>query len=93
MVTMNSSIQPLAGLEAEIVELEDAIRGLPTWDRLLDTLNKLFTEAQDYHRKGNVQDARLTWNSAFRLVKQTKIELKKWNRSFCPIGWLESTDT
>ena len=92
MVMMNSNIRPLAGLEAEIVELEDAIRDLPTWDRLLDTLRKLCTEAQDYHREGNVQDARLTLNSAFRLVEQTRIELKKWNRSFCPTGRLESTD-
>jgi hypothetical protein len=92
MVMMNSNIRPLAGLEAEIVELEEAIRDLPTWDRLLDTLRKLSTEAQDYHRNGNVQDARLTLNSAFRLVEQTRIELKKWNRSFCPTGRLESTD-
>lgn len=72
---MNSSCQPLAELQAEIVELEQAIRGRATWGRLLDTLKRLFSDAQDYQRKGNVQEARLTLNCAFRLVEQAKREL------------------
>ena len=70
MVTMNSISQPLVELGAEIVELEEAIPDRATWDRFLDTLKKPFTEAQDYHREGNVQEARLTLNSAFRLVER-----------------------
>ena len=73
MVTMNS--QTLVELEAEIVELEEAFPA--TWDRLLDTLKKLLSQAQDYHRKGNLQEARLTLNSAFMLVERAKRELKK----------------
>ena len=73
MMTMNS--QTLVELEAEIVELEEAFPA--TWDRLLDTLKKLLSQAQDYHRKGNVQEARLTLNSAFMLVERAKSELKK----------------
>jgi len=52
MVTMNSSIQPLIELDAAIVELEEAIPYRAKWDRLLKTLKKLFTEAQDNHGKG-----------------------------------------
>ena len=77
MVTMNSSIQPLIELEAAIVELEEAIPYRAKWDRLLKTLKKLFTEAQEYHRKGNVEETRLTLNSACRLVERAKKELKK----------------
>ena len=77
MVTMNSNSQPLVELEAEIVELEEAIPDRATWDRFLDTLKKLFTEAQDYHREGHVQEARQTLNSAFRIVERAKRELKK----------------
>jgi len=33
MVTMNSNSQPLVELEAEIVELEEAIPDRATWDR------------------------------------------------------------
>ena len=77
MVTMNSSIQPLIELEAAIVELEEAIPHRAKWDRLLKTLRKLFTEAQDNHRKGNVPETLLTLNSAFRLVGQAKRELRK----------------
>jgi len=73
MMTMNS--QTLVELEAEIVELEEAFPA--TWDRLLDTLRKLLSQAQDYHRKGNLQEARLTLNSAFMLVERAKSELKK----------------
>jgi hypothetical protein len=72
---MNSNSQTLVGLEAEIVELEEAFPA--TWDRLLDTLKKLLSQAQDYHRNRNVQEARLTLNCAFRLVEHAKRELKK----------------
>jgi len=81
MVTMNSNSQPLVELGAEIVELEEAIPDRATWDRFLDTLKKPFTEAQDYHREGNVQEARLTLNSAFRLVERAKRELTR-SRTF-----------
>jgi hypothetical protein len=77
MVTMNSSIQTQIELDAAIVELEEAIPYRAKWDRLLKTLRKLFTEARDYHRKGNVLEARLTLNSAFRLVGLAKRELRK----------------
>ena len=74
---VNSNSQPLVELGAEIIELEEAIPDRATWDRFLDTLKKPFTEAQDYHREGNVQEARLTLNSAFMLVERAKSELKK----------------
>jgi hypothetical protein len=77
MVTMNSSIQTQIELDAAIVELEEAIPYRAKCDRLLKTLRKLFTEARDHHRKGNVLEARLTLNSAFRLVGQAKRELRK----------------
>ena len=77
METMNSNSQPLVELEAEIVELEEAIPARATWDRFLDTLKKLLTEAQEYHRNGNVEETRLTLNSACRLVERAKRELKK----------------
>jgi hypothetical protein len=77
MMTMNSNIEPLVELWTRIVELEEEISAQAKWNRLLDTLKILFTEAQDHHRKGNMQEARLTLNSAFRLVDRTKRELKK----------------
>ena len=83
-MTMNSNIQPLVELEARIVELEEEITDRTRWNRLLDTLKKLFTEAQDHYRKGQMQEARLTLNSAFRLVERTKRVLKKWNRTSYP---------
>jgi len=76
-MTMNSNIEPLVELGVRIVELEEEIPDRAKWNRLLDTLKKLFTEAQDHHRRGNMQEARLTLNSAFRLVERTKKELKK----------------
>jgi len=76
-MTMNSNIEPLVELGVRIVELEEEISDRAKWNRLLDTLKKLFTEAQDHHRRGNMQEARLTLNSAFRLVERTKKELKK----------------
>ena len=77
MVTMNSNIRPLIELEAAIVELEEAISHRPKWDRLLDTLRKLCAKAQDYRRKGNLLEARLTLNAAFRLAEQGKNEVRK----------------
>jgi hypothetical protein len=68
---------PLMKLEAEIVELEETILDLATRDRLLDMPKKLFSEAQEYRRKGNAEEARLTLNSACRLVEPAKRELKK----------------
>jgi hypothetical protein len=64
-------------LEAEIVELEETIVDRAIQHRLLDTPKKLVTEAQEYHRKGNVEETRLTLNCARRLVEQAKRELKK----------------
>jgi len=77
METMSSNSRPLVQLEAEIVELEETILDGPTRDRLLAMPKKLFTEAQEYHRKGNVEETRLTLNSACRLVERAKRELKK----------------
>jgi hypothetical protein len=77
MMTMNSNIEPLVELWARIVELEEEISDRARWNRFLDTLKKLFTEAQDHHCKGNMQEARLILNSAFRLVEWTTKELKK----------------
>jgi hypothetical protein len=53
METMSSNNRPLVELEAEIVELEETILDRATRDRLLDMPKKLFTEAQEYHRKGS----------------------------------------
>ena len=58
-MTMNTNIEPLVELGARIVELEEEISDRARGNRLLDTLKKLFTEAQDHHRKGNIQEARL----------------------------------
>ena len=77
MATMSSNSRPLVELEAEIVELEGTILDRATRDRLLDKPKKLFSEAQEYHRKGNVEETRLTLNSACRLVERAKRELKK----------------
>jgi hypothetical protein len=77
METMSANSRPLVGLEAEIVELEETILDRATRDRLLDMVKKLLTEAQEYHRKGNVEETRLTLNSASRLVERAKRELKK----------------
>lgn len=77
METMSSKSRPLVELEAEIVELEETILDRATRDRLLDMPRKLFAEAQEYHRKGNVEETRLTLNSACRLVGQVKKQLKK----------------
>ena len=77
MATTSSNSRPLVELEAEIVELEETILDRATRDRLLDMPKTLFTEAQEYHRRGNVEESRLTLNSACRLVEQAKRELKK----------------
>jgi hypothetical protein len=77
MMTTNSNSQPIKELGAAIGEIEKAIPDRPKWHRLLDTLAKLFAEAQNYHRKGNVLETRLTLNSTFRLVEQVKRALRK----------------
>ena len=77
MGTMSANSRPLVGLEAEIVEVEETILDRATRDRLLDMVKKPLTEAQEYHRKGNVEETRLTLNSASRLVERAKRELKK----------------
>ena len=77
METMSSNTRPLVELETEIVELEETILDRTTRDRLLAMPKKLFTEAREYHRKGNVEETRLTLNSASRLVERAKRELKK----------------
>lgn len=77
METMSSKSRPLVELQAEIVELEETILDRATRDRLLDMPRKLFAEAQEYHRKGNAEETRLTLNSACRLVGQVKKQLKK----------------
>ena len=75
MVMITSDRRLLVELEAEIVELEETIPDQAARDRLLDIPKKLFVEAQDHHRKGNVQEARLTLNSACRLLERAKQEL------------------
>jgi len=75
--TMSSNSRPLVELEAKIVELEETILDRATRERLLDMPKKLFTEAQEYHRNGNVEETRLTLNSACRLVERARRELKK----------------
>jgi hypothetical protein len=74
MVNLNS--RPLLELEAEIVELEEIV-DRETRDRLLTIPKRLFAEAEDYHRKGNAQEARLTINCACRLLERAKDEFKK----------------
>jgi hypothetical protein len=77
LTMVTSSSGALVELEAEIVELEEEILDRATRDRLLAIPKKLFTEAQDYHRKGNAREARLTINCACRLVERAKNEFKK----------------
>ena len=73
----NSNSGPLAELESEIVELEGEILERATRDRVLAIPKRLFSEAEDYHRKGNAREARLTINCACRLVERAKNEFKK----------------
>jgi hypothetical protein len=73
MAASNSG--PLVELEAEIVLLEREIPDRATRDLLLSIPKKLFTAAQDYHRKGSTQEARLTINCACKLLERVKIEL------------------
>jgi hypothetical protein len=75
MVTLTSIRHSLIELEAEILALEETDVDRATWGRFLDTLKTLFTQAQNYHRKGKVQEARLTLNSAFRLLERAKEKL------------------
>jgi hypothetical protein len=74
---VNSNRGPLLELEGEIVELEEQIPDGEMRHRLLATPKRLFAEAQDYHRKGNVQEARLTINCASRLLQRAKDEFKR----------------
>jgi hypothetical protein len=73
---VNSNSGPLAELESEIVDLE-GILDRATRDRVLAIPKRLFTEAEDYHRKGNAREARLTINCACRLLERAKNEFKK----------------
>jgi hypothetical protein len=75
---VNSNIGQLGKLEAEIVELEEQIPDREMRQRLLATPKRLFAEAQDYHRKGNEQEARLTINCTCRLLQRAKDELKRY---------------
>ena len=75
MKTLES--RPLMKLEADIVELEESIPDRATRRRLLEMPKKLFTEAQEYHRNGNVVEARLTLNSACRLLERAKREFQE----------------
>jgi hypothetical protein len=75
MVISNRS--PLEELEAEIVELEGEISDRAARDRVLAIPKKLFTEAQDYQRKGKELETSLIINCAYRLLERTKSELKK----------------
>ena len=72
MVTPNS--EPLVELEAEIVELEGEIPDPATRARLLAIPKRLFTEAQDYSRKGDARETRLTINCACTLLEWAKNE-------------------
>jgi hypothetical protein len=77
METVSLNSRALTELQAEIVGLEETILDPATRDRLLDMPKKLFTEAQEYLRKGNVVEARLTLNSTCRLVERAKRELQE----------------
>ncbi len=74
---VNSAGGSFLELEADIVELEEKILDLETRNRLLAIPKRLFAEAQDYHRKGSAQEARLTINCACRLLERAKDALKK----------------
>ena len=74
---METNCQPLVELGTEIVELEETILDQATRDRLLRAPKNLFIQAQEYNRKGNMEEARLTLNSACRLVERAKRELNK----------------
>ena len=73
---MASISESLVELEAELVALEGEIFDRATRDRLLEIPKKLFTEAQDYHRRGDALEERLTINCASRLLKRVKNEPK-----------------
>ena len=77
METVSLNSRALMELQAEIVELQETILDRATRDRLLDMPTRLFTAAQEYQRKGNVVEARLTLNSACRLVERAKRELNR----------------
>ena len=77
METVSLNSRALMELQAEIFELEETILDRAKRDRLLDMPKRLFTEAKEYLRKGNVVEARLTLNSTFRLVERAKRELQE----------------
>jgi hypothetical protein len=74
---MASISESLVDLEAEIAALEREILDRAKRDRLLELPKKLFIEAQDYHRRGDVLEERLTINCASRLLERVKNEPKK----------------
>jgi len=74
---VNSKMEPLVELEAEIVELEEEIPNRATRDHLLALPKRLLTEAQDYVRRGSAQEARLTINCAWALLERAKSEVRK----------------
>jgi hypothetical protein len=74
---MASISESLVELEAEIVALEGEIFDRTTRDRLLEIPKKLFTEAQDYHRRGDALEERLTIICASRLLERIQNERKK----------------
>jgi len=73
----DSNTESLRELEAEIVELEEEIPDRATREHLLAIPKRLLTEAQDYLRKGNAREARLTTNCACALLERAKYEFKK----------------
>jgi hypothetical protein len=83
---VNSNSGPLVELESEIVELEGEILDRATRDRVLAIPKRLFTEAEDYHRKGNAREARLAINCACMLLERAKNEFKKSNLD-APWAW------
>jgi predicted ABC-class ATPase len=74
---VNSNSDPLVELEAEIVQMEEEIPDRPTRDRVLAIPKKLFTEAQNYQRKGNDRETSLIINCACRLLERAKHGLRK----------------
>jgi hypothetical protein len=73
----NSNKGPFMELEAEIVKLEEEIPDRATRDDLLAIPKRLLTEAQDYRRRGNEREARLTINCACTLLERAKHEFRK----------------
>jgi hypothetical protein len=68
----DSNKGPFVELETEIVELEEEIPDRATRDHLLAIPKRLLTEAQEYRRRGNEREARLTINCACTLLERAK---------------------